>query len=110
MNDRVLDFRWPRNNIWLISILYILAGAYFLPYGETTTERLIGLVMLPIGIGLWLKFQWARWMAIGFILVTLMLMAFVTIMKGLTWKSALRALMQVSFLHSLWEWKVYPDP
>ncbi|PHR86871.1 MAG: hypothetical protein COA78_37625 [Blastopirellula sp.] len=104
------DLRWPRGGIAFFAGCCIFAGAVFLVIDSSSQySRFMGLWFLPLGIGLWLKHSWARWTAFVFLTLITVLCILVFVKDGVSVKSAIRFMLVLATLHSLWEWNVYPS-
>lgn len=105
------DLRPPGGGIAFLAALCILAGAFFaITGGDSWYTRFVCPLFLPLGIGLWLKYSWARWIAF-IVFVLLSAISLLMLMNvGISVKSVLRSVMVLATVYSLWEWDVYPSP
>ena len=84
------------------SIVFIVLG------GDSLYTRYVIPCFLPIGIGLWLKHSWARWLSFVFFLLIGTVLVIAATQKGLSVRLLAQALMVAGSLFALWEWDVYP--
>lgn len=104
------DIRPPRGGIAFLAFLFMVAGLFFLFVdGGSWYTRYVCPAFFPIGIGLWLKHSWARWIAFALFFLGALLMLFIMFRLGITMKSTLKLLMALGTLYSLWEWDVLPE-
>ncbi|MGB7344586.1 MAG: hypothetical protein WBD20_10255 [Pirellulaceae bacterium] len=107
--NRWFDLRPPGGGIAFLAGLCIFAGAVFaITGGDSWYTRFVCPMFLPLGIGLWLKHSWARWIA--FLLFSLMavLCLLMFFNAGVSVKSILRFVVVLATVYSLWDWDVYP--
>ena len=108
-NDR-FDLSPPRGGIALMAGCFLFASTFFLiDGGDTWVTRWVCPAFLPVAIGLWLKHSWARWVIFSFFLLVAVLIPVALIIRGFTWGLLVSGLVVAGSLHSLWEWKVYPE-
>jgi hypothetical protein len=103
------DISRPRGGIAFMAGCFIVASVYFLFFGDTWYTRYVCPWFLLIGIGLWLKHQWARWMAFAFFVFAGVLLVQLTINDGFELRRLAKGLVIAGSLLMLWEWNVYPD-
>lgn len=105
--SRLFDLRPPGGGITFLSILCIAAGGIFLyTGGDSWYTTYVCPLFLPIGIGLWLKYEWARWSAFAFYALGSALMILVMMSQDFAWHNLLRLLMSLGFVYCLWDWDV----
>lgn len=64
--------------------------------------------MFVVGVGLWLKHSWARWVAFTFFsLVTVGTLLYL-FNNGISTRGVIRLVIVLSTLHALWKWDVWP--
>lgn len=64
--------------------------------------------MFVVGVGLWLKHSWARWVAFTFFSLVALLSVIYLVNHGISVKGVIRLLIVLSTLHALWVWDVWP--
>ncbi|PHQ33064.1 hypothetical protein [Rhodopirellula bahusiensis] len=107
--NRWLDVRPPGGGIAFLAGLCIFAGAVFaIAGGDSWYTRYVCPLFLPLGIGLWLKHSWARWVAFALFSLMAVLSLLVFVDLGVTVKSVLRFVIVLATVYSLWDWDVYP--
>lgn len=64
--------------------------------------------MFVVGVGLWLKHSWARWVAFTFFSLVTIGTVVHLFNHGISPRSIIRLLIVLSTLYALWEWDVWP--
>ena len=109
MNDW-FDWRPPRGGIALLAGCFVFGAIVFIFIdGGTPYTRYVCPFFLPIGIGLWLKHSWARWLTFAFFVAVGVLFVFLLFDDGFTVRRAIQGVVIASALAALWEWQVYPE-
>lgn len=104
------DWRPPRGGIAFIAGCFIFASIVFIVLGgDSWYTRYVIPCFLPIGIGLWLKHSWARWLSFGFFLLIGAALVMAATQKGVSVRLVVQALIVAGSLFALWEWDVYPE-
>jgi hypothetical protein len=63
----------------------MLAGAFFaFAGGDSWYTRWVGPLFLPLGVGLWLKHSWARWLAFAFFVAVALILVILLFTDGFT--------------------------
>ncbi len=105
------DWRRPRGGIAFMAGLFIFASILLIiTGGDSWYTRWVCPFMLPIGIGLWLKHSWARWLTFAFYALLVPAWILVVVNRGISFKQALSGLTILVSLAALWQWDVYPEP
>jgi hypothetical protein len=107
-------FRWnfPKGGVGWLAGFYMLVGIVSIYAYLTGPESLytkIGIAFLIVGIGLWQRADWARWLAFGFNIFGLIVLTFSLYLapeKFLTVRNGFKFLMVAGMLAILWEWDV----
>lgn len=104
-----LDWRTPPAGIAIIAACFILAATYFIiTGGDSWYTTYVCPWFLPVGIGLWLKHQWARWVAFTFFCLVSLGLIVSLFQHGFSIKGVLRCIVVTGSLLPLWEWEVSP--
>lgn len=103
------DYRRPRGGVALVSVLFMLAGAALFLVGDTWFTRYVCPFFFPLGVGLWLKHSWARWIAFSLIGLSLALGLLLCFTEAFTYKLIFKMVATASTLYVLWDWEVYPE-
>ena len=104
------DWRPPRGDIAFLAGCLVFASVFFIiSGGGSWYTRWVCPFFLPIGIGLWLKHSWARWLTIVLLLAVAVILVMALLSQGFTARRVLQGLIIAVSLMTLWEWKVYPD-
>lgn len=105
-----LDWRPPRGGIAFLAGCFIFASLVFLFIdGGTPYTRNVCPLFLPIGIGLWLKHTWARWLTFAFFIAVGAMLIVLLFNQGFTVRRAIQGFIIAGSLIALWEWNVYPE-
>jgi len=104
------DIRPPGGGIAWIAGCFIFASLWFIATGgDSPAMQRYAAAFLPVGIGLWLKHSWARWITFAFFSVVAVLYIVMVFDKGLTVRHAVKGLILAGSLFALWDWDVYPE-
>ncbi len=106
------DLRPPGGYITLLSVIFMALGLYQMFHlGDFWYTRYVLPSLFFVGIGLWLKHQWARWTAMLFVVLLISLQVYSWFgPRGFSIRSCIWIACQLSVLHTFWEWDVVPPP
>lgn len=103
------DWRPPRGGIAFLAGCFMIAAIIFIVAGgHSWYTRYFVPLFLPIGIGLWLKHSWARWVTFTFFALVALGWLAIVFSGKFSIRSALQGLAIASSLLALWEWDVWP--
>ncbi|WP_425397506.1 hypothetical protein [Aeoliella sp.] len=104
------DWRPPRGGIALLAGCFVIAAIIFIVAGgHSWYTRYFVPLFLPIGIGLWLKHSWARWITFTFFALVALIWLVSVFAGQFSMRRALQGLAIASSLLALWEWDVWPE-
>lgn len=108
--NKWFDWRPPRGEIAFLAACFVLASSYFIiTGGDSWFTHWVCPFFLPIGIGLWLKRSWARWVTFAFFTFVLVLLVTLFYRQGFTVRRVFQGLLIAGTLISLWNWNVYSE-
>jgi hypothetical protein len=105
------DVRPPRGGVaFYAGCLIIIAVLLLTSWPDDFICLVICPILLTLGIGLWLKHSWARWVTFSFFsLVTLALVARM-VTGDVSFRHVARLLVVMSSVYTMWRWDVWPPP
>lgn len=102
------DVRPPRGGVAFYAGCLIFFPIMVLVLSDDVTLRYISSFMLAVGVGLWLKHSWARWVAFTFFSAVLVLLSVRLALGEFTTRNFVKLMVLMSTLYMLWEWDVWP--
>lgn len=110
MNNDWFDWRMPRGGVAWIAGMFMFAGLV-LPIldGDSWFSRGVAPVFFPLGLGLWFKHAWARWITFAFFVLCACLVPIVMLLDGLSTRRVVQTILLIGSLVALWQWQVYPE-
>ena len=93
-----------------MAVMFIVASLFFIcTGGDSWYTRWVCPLFLPIGIGLWLKHSWARWLTFAFFVAVATLFVLLLFNQAFAPRRAVQGLIIAGSLIALWEWRIYPE-
>jgi hypothetical protein len=104
-----LDWRPPQGGIAFLAVCFVLAALYsIVTGGNSWYMRIVGPLFLPLGVGLWFKHAWARWVTFAFFCFVAVLLMLLLYNDGISVRRLVEGLLIAGSIVALWEWRVYP--
>lgn len=102
------DLRPPGGGVAFYAGCLIVFPLLLLAFTDDVVARTIASLMLALGVGLWLKHSWARWVAFAFFSMAVVLLGIRMAIGDFTPRNLIKLMVAMSTIYMLWEWDVWP--